>query len=241
MRYGIISDIHSNLEAMESVIHAFKEQHIQSLFCLGDLVGYGANPLPCLKMIQELNIISVAGNHDWAVSGKFDFTNFNPAAQEAVLWTRSQLTSEHKQFLNNLDLIYQNDSFILVHGTLNQPEFFYYLFSNEDSMETFHLMDRSVCFVGHTHIPQIFIKREENIIQWPLKEVDVDQKNKYIVNVGSVGQPRDGNPMAAYCIFDTVLKKIEIKRIRYDVNKARLKILRAGLPQSLAQRLAIGL
>ncbi len=240
MRYGILADIHGNLEAFNAVIEACRNYGVRQFFCLGDIVGYGANPKECIALVRENKMTTVAGNHDWAACGRLDREYFNPTAKEAIIWTAEHLTNEEKSYLYNLELTFTHKEFILVHGTLNQPEEFHYLTDIDESMDTFYLMDRGVCFVGHTHVPQIFVKDKDNVDFCPLDYVEVEGDGKYIVNVGSVGQPRDGNPMAAYGIYDPDLKRIEIKRVPYDVKAAQKKILEASLPEMLASRLTIG-
>ena len=240
MRYGILSDIHGNFEALQTVVGLYRDEHVENFLCLGDIVGYGANPKECIDMIRELKAICIAGNHDWAVSGKLDPVYFNSVAKEAVLWTQKQLSSEDMNFLNNLGLVFKNDDLILAHGTLNEPELFHYIFHLADATETFHLMDRSICFIGHTHAPNIIIQKEDRARCGEALKVNVDPRWKHIVNVGSVGQPRDRNPMATYSIYDTDTRIVEVKRTSYDIQTAQEKILKAGLPVFLAERLAVG-
>ena len=160
--------------------------------------------------------------------------------REAIFWTQNQLSLEDIDFLNNLGLIFKNDDLILAHGTLSEPELFHYMVHISDAEETFYLMDRPICFVGHTHAPNIIIQTEDGArCDEPLK-VNVDQQRKHIVNVGSVGQPRDGNPMATYGIYDTDTRIVEVKRAPYDIQTAQDKILKVGLPVSLAERLTVG-
>jgi len=165
---------------------------------------------------------------------------FNPAAKEAVSWTQNQLSSEDIDFLNNFELTFKNDDLILAHGTLSEPELFHYMIHMSEATETFHLMDRPICFVGHTHAPSIIIQKEDEAWCDEALKVNVDPQRKYIVNVGSVGQPRDGNPMAACGIYDTDIHVVEVKRVSYDIQTAQEKILKAGLPASLAERLTVG-
>jgi predicted phosphodiesterase len=240
MRYGILADIHGNLEALQTVFGLYKEESIEDFLCLGDIVGYGANPKECLDIIREMKAVCVAGNHDWAVSGRLDPAYFNPAAKEAVFWTQKQLSSKDIDFLKNLELIFKNDDLILAHGTLSEPEHFHYMLSMSQAYETFCLMDRNTCFIGHSHCPQIIIQGGEEIRCSDMLKAEVDSGHKYIINVGSVGQPRDGNSMAAYCVYDTEAHAVEVRRTPYDIKTAQKKILAAGLPVSLAARLAIG-
>lgn len=240
MRYGIIADIHGNLEALQAVIEACRHEDIQDFFCLGDVVGYGANPKECLKMIQDLMAVCIAGNHDWAVLGKMDVAYFNPAAQAAIAWTRQQLSQEELNFLNSLKLVFKNDDMILVHGTLEHPEEFHYLLDISDLLNTFSLIDRPLCFLAHTHVPGIFVKHKEKIHDIRHLKITLSHEEQCVVNVGSVGQPRDGSPLAAYCVYDRDERSIEIKRTAYDIETAQRKILAAGLPEFLAQRLSMG-
>ena len=249
MRYGIFSDVHGNLEAFQAVLEAYKKENIDTYLCAGDSVGYGANPGECLHLIRELKAQSVAGNHDWAVAGKLDCHYFNRAAQEAVFWTQHQISPEDRNFLSNLDLVYSHDDLILVHGTLYEPACFHYLVEREQADRIFHLMDRNICFIGHTHVPLVLVQDGEgrNILpdskpsaSGGRSKIELDSRPRYIVNVGSVGQPRDGNPLAAYCIYDSDARTFEIHRIAYDIETAQRKILEAGLPEFLAYRLRMG-
>ena len=240
MRYGIVSDIHGNLEALEAVLGECRKLKVEALLCGGDIVGYGANPRECLEAVRKCKAVTVAGNHDWAVSGKLDFSHFTPDGRAAVTWTRTRIAFEDIPYVNNLPLCLKNKDCVLVHASLKDPQQFTYLTSIPKAVDTFALMDAPVCFVGHTHVPKVFILRGENIIESDALDFEVDPQYKYIVNAGSVGQPRDGNPLASFCVYDTTLRVIENHRVLYDVKRAQHKILEAGLPQTLALRLARG-
>lgn len=241
MRYAIFADIHSNLEAMEAVENALKKEKPDEYLCVGDIVGYGANPGECIDKVRRLASIIIAGNHDWAVAGKFDIGYFNIYAKKAVLWTQQNITEEEKNFLSHLPLIYETQLFTLIHGTLIHPEDFGYVIDNVGAKENMQIQKTPFCFIGHSHIPEIYTITEEDLVLGEeSKEIIAVKENKYLINVGSVGQPRDGDPRAAYCIFDTDKKSISIKRVEYDVKKTCNKILAAGLPQILAYRLLEG-
>lgn len=241
MRYGIFSDVHGNLQALEAVLRAYRKERIDGYFFAGDVVGYGANPHECIQVINDLGAVCIAGNHDWAVIGKIDTWYFNSIAKEAVLWTKQKSSQQDFDFLNKLKLVEKSKDFILVHGTLQEPSYFHYLADERQAEVMFRLMDRDVCFVGHSHVPGVFIKNQKGQIRYfSSQEVKLEEGFRYIVNVGSVGQPRDNNPMAAYCIFDTEEKVVLIKRANYDVEEAQQRILSAGLPAFLASRLAQG-
>lgn len=240
MRYAIFSDIHSNLEAFESVLAAYEDEKVDEYLCIGDIVGYAANPKECIKIIKERKIATVAGNHDWASTGKFNIDYFNPYAKSAVLWTRREIDVDAIAFLNNLDLVYKEDNFCLVHGTLLNPQNFDYMLEIEDAKETFEVMDTSLCFVGHTHVPGVFVKENNKVYQNSNDTVDIQTEKRYIINVGSVGQPRDGDSRACYSIYDSKERVIQIKRIKYNIQTTQTKIVNRGLPLFLARRLALG-
>ncbi|VAX36320.1 hypothetical protein MNBD_UNCLBAC01-10 [hydrothermal vent metagenome] len=240
MRYAILSDIHGNLEALGAVADECHQQHVGKILCAGDTVGYGANPKECLDFLQKFKVPSVAGNHDWAVGGRLDASYFTDNGKAAIAWIRSNIPFEYFNYLNGLTTVYKNEDVIVTHASLNTPEYFDYLNNITKAPNTFTLMDRPVCFIGHTHVPQIFIQQGENIVYSHTAEVEVIPECKYIVNVGSVGQPRDKNSMASYCIYDTDSGLIQLRRVSYDIVTAQQKILAAGLPKALATRLSLG-
>lgn len=264
MRYGIFSDIHSNLEAFRAVIDAYQTERIDRYLCIGDIVGYAANPLECIQLIKGLNAGIVAGNHDWGSSGKFDLDYFNLSAKESLVWTGSILGREEKDFLCGLPLTYQEENLVLAHGSLDNPQEFYYLNNYEAAFASFAVLKKQVCFVGHTHRPGVFVELDDNLFYGVGKYktflttenclkviaqqfscnargiLELEGRKRYIVNVGSVGQPRDRDPRAAYVIYDTDRKAVELKRIAYDISAAQEKILNVGLPDFFASRLLKG-
>jgi len=241
MRYGIFSDVHSNLEALTAVIDAYKKEKIDLYLCAGDIVGYAANPKECINKVDALAMATVAGNHDLASVGLFSVTRLNSLAKDAILWTREVLGYSERYFLESLKPVYQNVDLTLVHGTLNHPEDFNYMTDIYLAKETFDILNTDLCFIGHTHIPGVFIRDIKGNIEYKEEmSLNIIEGNKYIVNVGSVGQPRDRNPMAAFCIYDTEKKQVWIKRIGYNIEAAVNKIIRAGLPRFLADRLFVG-
>lgn len=237
MRYGIFSDVHGNLEAMEMVELALKSEKVNECFCLGDIVGYGANPGECIAKVKKIASVIIAGNHDWAAAGKFDIENFNQDAKDAILWTHRNLSIEDKRFLFNLPLIYKENDFTLIHGTLLVPEDFDYVLDISDAGKNLKIQDTSFCFVGHSHIPEIYVSNDGIVSRHKAEKIKAD---KCLVNVGSVGQPRDTDARAAYCIFDSDKKNVSIKRVKYNIKKAQGKILAAGLPSLFACRLLEG-
>lgn len=241
MRYGIFADIHSNLEALERVLGAYKNESIDQYLCLGDVVGYAANPQECVEKVKPLAGVTIAGNHDWAAVDSFSVDYFNPLAREAIFWTRPNLDDKSRCFLKSLKLIYKNEDLTLVHGSLDNPSGFNYMTDSYTARETIGLLETNICFIGHTHVAGIFTQDKDGRLFYREDNyVEITVGNKYIINVGSVGQPRDGNPAAAYCIYDTKKKEVRIKRIDYDIETAREKIVNAGLPEFLGQRLFSG-
>lgn len=241
MRYGIFSDVHSNLEALEAVLCSYENEAIDEYLCAGDIVGYGANPRECLNAIKGIVCACVAGNHDWALTGKFPLTFFNPYAKAAVISNSKGLSNEEKNYLDNLELFFLNDDLTLVHGSLSDAQNFNYLTNEAQALVTFNLMKPDICFVGHTHIPQVFeLSAKAEVSQLAADNLKINKGKKYIINVGSVGQPRDGDPRACFAIFDTDRGEVSIKRVAYDLKNAQEKILGAGLPEFLAFRLSAG-
>lgn len=241
MRYGIFSDVHANIEALDAVTETYKTEGIDKYLCIGDIIGYAASPRECLARVFALAEGTVAGNHDFACAGLFNIDNLNPVAREAILWTAAQLGPGEKTRLKSLELTYQNEDLTLVHGSLSEPEQFYYLFEEGLARDSFAVQKTAVCFIGHTHIPATFVTDEHKNISYTRNNlIEIKPGNKYIINVGSVGQPRDGNPASSYGIFDSEKKTFELKRVAYDSKETREKIYAQGLPVFLADRLLAG-
>lgn len=241
MRYCIFSDVHSNLEALDAVICAAKSESIDEYLCVGDLVGYAANPNECIAALKSLGTIAVAGNHDQASLGLFPTEYFNDSAAKSILWTKCRLDEESYAFLNLLPLVSKDAHLTAVHGSLENPQSFNYILDTDSSRSSFELLQNKVCFIGHTHVPQVFVIDKEGCIESFFDyEAVIEDGKRYIINVGSVGQPRDGIPCPSFCVYDTELKRINIKRVAYDCKLARQKILEVGLPRSLGDRLLSG-
>jgi diadenosine tetraphosphatase ApaH/serine/threonine PP2A family protein phosphatase len=240
MRYAIFSDVHANLEAFESVIGALEGEKVDSYICGGDIVGYGADPSSCIKLTEELTHNAICGNHDWASVDEFDISYFNPHAKAAVHWTAENINGAEKEYLKALKVLHEEEDLIVVHGSLDEPERFHYILDLYAARQNFDILQKKICFVGHSHSPVIFLKSGDEVTYTRETKVELDRETSYIVNVGSVGQPRDGDPRACYAIYDTDCGTIEIKRVSYDVKKTQNKILDAGLPPVLAERLGMG-
>lgn len=239
MRYAILADIHANLEALQTVLEDTKQQGCTHYVCLGDVVGYGANPKECLDIIKGMNMPVVKGNHDEYISVDDDPEGFNDAAAEAVTWTRAQLTADDRKWLRELKYFRLVANFSIVHATLDAPQRWGYVFEKLEAAASFTYQNTPVCFFGHTHVPVAFV-RDTTVRGGTYSKFRVEPGKKYFVNVGSIGQPRDGNPKAAYVIYDMAQQSIELRRLDYDIATAQKKIRAAGLPERLAARLAVG-
>ena len=242
MRFAIFGDIHANLEALHAVLADAEAHSATHYVCLGDVVGYNANPHECVEIIQKLECPVVKGNHDEQASIETGLENFNPLAEEAINWTREHLTDEDKQWLRELEFRHQVRDFTIVHATLDTPEGWGYVFNQLDAEASFHHQHTNLCFYGHTHAPRAYVcdKINGSVKGLPLQRLIIEPNKKYFINVGSVGQPRDGDWRAAYCIYSPTEHLVELRRIAYDIDTAMAKILDAGLPPRLAERLEKG-
>ncbi len=239
MKYAIIADIHGNLDAFEVVLDDIRNQNATHIVCLGDVVGYNARPRECLKIVRDMNIPCVKGNHDEYCSSEDNLDGFNPHAADAVLWTRQQLSDEERQWLRDLKYTRMAANFTMVHATLDVPERWGYVFDKLAAAASFPYQNTQVCFFGHTHVPVAFM-RDTAVRGGTYSKFKIDPAKKYFINVGAVGQPRDNNPKAAYVLYDMDAQTIELRRLDYDIAAAQMKILEAGLPERLAERLAYG-
>lgn len=247
-RYAIISDIHSNIEALDAVLRHISTQRVDSIVCLGDVVGYNAAPTECIRRIRSLGCKVVKGNHDHYCSHPdVDLDDFQPNAASVIEWTRRNISDEDTQWLHNLPLTLKYMGFTIVHSTLDSPENFRYVFDNQDAQDSFLSQKTRVCFHGHTHVPCIFFHppgktSPKDIVKYHATNGHLDPGN-YFINVGSVGQPRDGDWRSCYAIL-TVHSltdiDVEFHRVEYDVDAAVARIQAAGLPERLTQRLYTG-
>lgn len=247
-RTAIISDIHANLEALQAVLADIESEQCTSIVCLGDVVGYNANPAECLEIVRGLNCPVVKGNHDEEVVSPSD-SRMNPIARSAMDWTRAQLTEEQLTWLRRLQLMKLVQPFTIVHATLDQPRLWHYIVNANDATANFSRQFTDVCFHGHTHVPKVFyldgchaVEQTDALVDLPLGSADFAPVpgRKYFINAGSVGQPRDGDWRACYAIFDSERGVITFRRVEYDLESAQRKIREAGLPDYLADRLGRG-
>ena len=239
MRFAIFGDIHANLHALQAVIDDTREQGCTHHICMGDIVGYNAFPRECLAVVRELDCPTVKGNHDEQVSMGETQEGLNPLAEEALDWTRNQLDETDKQWLRELRIQRLVRDFTIVHATLDTPHKWGYVTTALDAAASFTYQHTALCFIGHTHRPIIY-HRDHSVNSFAFETLTIEKNQKYLINVGSVGQPRDGDWRAAYAIYDTATNEIVLRRIPYDLEAAQRAILDAGLPQKLALRLANG-
>ena len=233
MRFAIISDIHSNLEALTKAFELIDQESVQEIVCLGDVVGYGANPNECVALVRSRCKTVLRGNHDAAAVNSSNAESFTKNARIAAEWTRQQLSEENIHFLEGLPYTSTRDGILFVHSSPFQPESWYYVLSEEDLEAAFQSFSEQICFIGHSHFPGIFSE------EGPAKAVN--RASKFLVNVGSVGQPRDGNSRLSFGIFDSESWNYRNIRSEYPIQIAAEKILRAGLPRALSDRLPLGM
>jgi predicted phosphodiesterase len=239
MRFAIFSDLHGNLEATEAILQDAQEKECTHFVCLGDLVGYNANPHECVELVRQMDCPVVKGNHDEQACLSKSSRDFNDLAEAAINWTRHHLTDADKQWLADLRLTRQVRDFTIVHATLDTPGEWGYVFKNLDAVASFTYQHTTVCFFGHTHVAGAFV-RDEGVRRVVTEQLTIEPGKKYFINVGSVGQPRDSDVRAAYCIYDIERNVVEQRRVKYDLAITQKKIIQAGLPRLLADRLALG-
>jgi diadenosine tetraphosphatase ApaH/serine/threonine PP2A family protein phosphatase len=233
MRTAVISDIHANLEALRAVLRTIDTLGADRIVCLGDIVGYGPEPNDCLDLVQERCSAVILGNHDSGVLGDTPLDQFNEFGRAAIRWTRRRITKRNLEYLRSLPLIHSGDDATYVHASPLQPSSWRYVFAWPDARRCFQAFSTQFCFIGHTHIPVVVGENGTvNVFQ---------DHQRYLVNVGSVGQARDGNPKASFGLLDTGKSNLEIVRVPYSIEVTAEAILQARLPDYLAQRLFLGI
>lgn len=240
MKHAILSDIHGNLDALEAVLRDVDAQKVDDMVCLGDFVGYGASPNECIDRLLPLIEVAVAGNHDLAACGRIKLGYFNPDAAKAARWTTEMLTDEHLEYLRDLPFSVHWKGIRLVHASPQDPEEWHYVFSPADAVYEMEACEEPVCFIGHSHYPGTFTLTGDQVVYTRDERIPYDPKSRYLINVGSVGQPRDGDPRAAWLLFDDERMVFEHRRVNYDIPAAMQRIRDAGLPPYLADRLQWG-
>ncbi len=244
MRIGIFSDTHANYEALSAVLEAYKHERVDEYYCLGDTVGYGGSPNECSNLVRELAKATILGNHDAAVAGRMDYSYYYEAARQALDTHASMLSEENKEWLRNLPYSVQlNEIGVhLCHGSPVRLEEFEYIFAPEQARECLPIYDDlgHITLIGHSHLCKVFALTPTTVEELPAVDFELRPDRKYIVSVGSVGQPRDYDNRASFTVYDTDRKRFEFKRIEYDIETAADKVLRAKLERNFAHRLFIG-
>lgn len=238
MKIAVISDIHANLEALQAALNYLHDHQISRIICLGDVVGYGPRPNECVELVKRECAVCLMGNHDHAVLGLTDIQDFNEFARTAVLWTRRAIAENHRGELRKYLTQYEENQVLYVHSTPVEPLEWNYIFSVEDARRNLNEISQRLVFVGHSHIPVIFSEHEGAFLEAHF-QLDLDQ-DRYVVNVGSVGQPRDGDPRLCFVIFDDEALTLQYVRLDYPVQKTYQEILDQHLPSFLALRLLAG-
>lgn len=242
MRYAIVSDIHSNLVAFKAVLrHIETTGPVEELWCLGDTVGYGPAPNECLELLRGCRHVCIAGNHDWAALGKLDVSQFNPDAAAAALWTKRNLNPENRDYLDSLPLSLVREGFSMAHGSPRNP-IWEYVLSELVAAACFDYFEGPLCMVGHSHFPLRFDRGPKGRVKFSLLPPDPFhlKPGRSILNPGSVGQPRDGDPRASYVIYDAEAGSFQHHRVPYDIASTQAEMRRFRLPRFLADRLSRG-
>ncbi len=244
MRIAVVSDIHSNLVALETVLAAAGTY--DELWCLGDTIGYGPRPNECVALMRQHAKYVITGNHDLACLGKIDLRDFNPDARKANIWNGEQLLDEHRAWMEQLEPAHTVDErFLLAHGSPREP-IWEYLLAPEQALANFALFTQEICLIGHSHVQLGFrlrpgADRAERFLPDRSRTVELDGATRYFINPGSVGQPRDQDPRAAYAVIDTDANSIRFNRVEYDIQKTQRQMQEAGLPTALIRRLEFGM
>lgn len=241
MRYGIISDIHGNLLALEKVLERGRSEGCDKFICLGDIVGYGPFPNECVELVKNNCDIVLMGNHDHAAIGHTSTSYFNIYAKMAIEWTATELTPSTRLFLEGLPFRHEERDISFMHSTPVKPEEWNYVLNLSEAEYNLKRSESKMCFIGHSHVAVIFVQRFDGKIR-AFRDgiVDIAPDSRYIINVGSVGQPRDGNPAASFGIYDTESARYQLIRQEYDVSKTQQAMMERDLPYFLVERLSRG-
>jgi diadenosine tetraphosphatase ApaH/serine/threonine PP2A family protein phosphatase len=240
VRYAVVSDVHSNIEALDAVFALLRDD--DALLCLGDIVGYGPNPNECVEKIRARATATVLGNHDVAAIDNFGLAYFNPAAREAMKWTQGVLTKENLAWLDSLGYEFRMPEFLLVHGA--PVNYFEYILDKAAAARAFAATDAPIIFIGHTHIAEVYTLDDDGTIEHAHVQQGATVKllpgRRYLINVGSVGQPRDLNPRSSFGFYDSDTQTVTVTRVEYPIARVQEKIRAANLPDALARRLDVG-
>jgi predicted phosphodiesterase len=241
MKYAFFSDVHANLEALKAVILDFQEEKIDKIFFLGDAVGYGPNPNECIELIDQIAEVKLIGNHDYAALGLMETDYFNQYAAESMSWTKTSLKKNVIEIMRKFTMKAEVDDIMVVHSSPKEPEMWHYILDMTDVEENFKYFSQKICLVGHTHRPFIVSRDNEgNCTISNRPEEKLNDNRRYLINIGSVGQPRDGDPRSCYVVYDNKNHIIRYKRVAYNYDVTQKRMASLGLPEYLIERLAIG-
>lgn len=243
MRLGIFSDVHANIEALSAVMEAYQSESIDEYFCLGDVVGYGASPNECADLVRETAELTILGNHDAAVAGRMDYSYYYEAARNALDMHAAVLSDANMKWLKSLPYKHETRHGVhLCHGSPLRLEEFEYIFAPEQARECLSIWEElgDITLIGHSHLCKVFALRPGEVEELPARQFKLRAGYKYIVSVGSVGQPRDYDNRASYTIFDSEAREFEFKRVEYDIESAATKIFQSNLERNFGHRLFIG-
>jgi predicted phosphodiesterase len=241
MRIALISDIHGNLEALRAVLKDIDTQRIDKIHSLGDVVGYGCDPVACLQLVEEHCDIKLMGNHEYAVIGVLPIEAMNLHARQSITWTKSQLGDREISLIAGFAMSAEREGALLVHASPHEPDEWHYILSKAEAATAFEFTDHRLMFNGHTHLPVVYCQSPAGRMRTiAAHDFDPDEESRYLINIGSVGQPRDNDPRACYAIFDASDVSISYRRIEYDIKAAQAKMGRADMPQMLIERLQVG-
>jgi len=241
MRYAFFSDVHANLEALKAVILDFRSEKIDRILFLGDAVGYGPNPNECVDLIEEISEIKLMGNHDYAALGLMNTEYFNQYATESIDWTKDSLTKKTIEIMSDFEITAEIKNGLLCHSSPREPEKWHYILDMDDVKENFEQFTKQICLVGHTHRPFIVSQNTDgDCVISHKQEEPIYENRRYLINIGSVGQPRDGDPRSCYVIYDDKKQTAKCKRVAYDLGNTQKRMAENGLPGYLIERLAVG-
>jgi len=243
MKLALISDIHANLEALEAVLKDAEVQGVDRMHCLGDVIGYGSNPVECIDLVQTHCEIKLVGNHEYAALGLVPGSHMNHLARQSMDWTRGRLTDREIAIIAEYAMTSQAEDSLLVHASPFQPEAWHYVLSETEARPAFQHFSGRLAFFGHTHLPLIFsLTPGDSLRSQTGHDIDLDTEDntRYLINVGSVGQPRDDDPRACYVVYDSTEAAITYRRVDYDICATQAKMTEAHLPQQLIERLEAG-
>ena len=241
MRIALVSDIHGNLEAFQAVLGEIENQKVDNIHCLGDVIGYGCDPLACLELVNQYCTSKLMGNHEYAAIGVLPTDAMNLAARQSIIWTAAQLTDRELAQIADFEMTAEDAGCLLVHASPQEPDEWHYVLSQLEATEAFAHLDHKLAFHGHTHLPMIFCQAPEGNVRTIVgHDFDPDEESSYLINVGSVGQPRDNDPRASYVIYDDEEISVSYRRVEYDFKITQAKMCKAEMPSVLIERLEVG-